>query len=64
MPVQRPIYAGSGALDCSYFEGMACPNGCIDGPGALADFRISKVALTKYAASSPVQQTVDDKYTK
>ncbi len=56
--------AGSGALDCSYFEGMACPNGCIDGPGALADFRISKVALTKYAASSPVQQTVDDKYTK
>lgn len=49
---------------CSYFEGMACPNGCIDGPGAVADFRLSKVSLTKYAAASPVQNTVDDKYTK
>lgn len=53
-----------GTLACSYFEGMACPNGCIDGPGAVADFRISKVALTKYAAAAPVQQAVDDKHTK
>ena len=53
-----------GTLVCNYFEGMACPNGCIDGPGAVADFRISKVALTKYAAAAPVQQAVDDKHTK
>ncbi len=49
---------------CTYFEGMACPNGCIDGPGAVADFRLSKVSLTKYADAAPVKQTVDDKYTK
>ena len=53
-----------GSSTATYIEGMACPNGCIDGPGALADFRIAKVSLTKYADSSPVKQTVDDKYAK
>lgn len=48
----------------TYLEGMACPNGCIDGPGAVADFRLSKVSLTKYADTAPVKQTVDDRYTK
>lgn len=56
--------AQKGTLDCSYFEGMACPNGCIDGPGAVADFRLTKVALTKYANAAPVTQAVDDKHTK
>lgn len=56
--------AQKGTLDCSYFEGMACPNGCIDGPGAVADFRLTKVALTKYAGAAPITQAVDDKHTK
>lgn len=56
--------AEKGNLDCSYFEGMACPNGCIDGPGTVGDFRITKVALTKYAAASPNQQAVQDKHVK
>ncbi len=53
-----------GTIDCSYFEGMACPNGCIDGPGAVGDFRLVKVALNKYVAAAPVNCAVDDRHTK
>ena len=56
--------AASGKLDCSYIEGMACPNGCIDGPGAVGDFRITKVALNKYAAAAHYKAVSDDKHTK
>lgn len=56
--------ASQGKLDCSYFEGMACPNGCIDGPGTVGDFRLTKVALTKYAQAAPNKQTADDVHTK
>lgn len=56
--------AASGKLDCSYIEGMACSNGCIDGPGAIGDFRITKVALNKYAAAAPNKAVSDDKHTK
>lgn len=56
--------ANAGKLDCSYLEGMACSNGCLDGPGTVGDFRITKVALNKYAATAPNQQTVDDNHTK
>lgn len=53
-----------GALDCSYFEGMACSNGCIDGPGTVGDFRLTKVALSKYAETAPVATAIDSKHTK
>lgn len=56
--------AEAGKLDCSYLEGMACPNGCIDGPGAVGDFRITKVALSKYATAAPNQQSVNTEHTK
>lgn len=56
--------AAAGELDCSYFEGMACPNGCIDGPSAVGDFRLTKMALTKYAQAAPNKQAGDDKHTK
>lgn len=56
--------AEAGKLDCSYLEGMACPNGCIDGPGAVGDFRITKVALSKYATAAPNQQAVNTEHTK
>ena len=54
----------NGQLDCSYIEGMACPNGCIDGPGTVGDFHITKVALTKYANAAPNQEALDKKHTK
>ena len=56
--------AKDGRIDCSYIEGMACPNGCIDGPGAVGDFHITKVALTKYANAAPNQEALDKKHTK
>ena len=56
--------AAAGKLDCSYIEGMACSNGCIDGPAAVGDFHITKVALTKYAAAAPNKQAAEDKHTK
>lgn len=56
--------AAEGKLNISYLEGMACPNGCLDGPGAVGDFRITKVALSKYAAGAPNGQASDNKHTK
>ncbi len=56
--------AEAGKLDCSYLEGMACPNGCVDGPGTVGDFRITRVALGKYATAAPNQQAVDNAHTK
>ena len=56
--------AASGKLDCSYLEGMACSNGCVDGPGTVGDFHITKVALTKYANAAPNKQVSEDKHTK
>lgn len=52
-----------GKLDCSYFEGMACPNGCIDGPGTVGDFHLTKVALTNYAKTAPNKVCLEDKHT-
>jgi iron only hydrogenase large subunit-like protein len=43
---------------------MACSNGCIDGPGTVGDFRLTKVALSKYAEVAPVTAAVDSKHTK
>lgn len=52
-----------GKTPCTYFEGMACPNGCIDGPSAVGDFRVTRVAINKYAAVAPNAQAAEDKYT-
>lgn len=56
--------ASKGKLDCSYLEGMACSNGCIDGPGTVGEWRITKVALTKYSAAAPNQQVQEDRHAK
>ena len=42
-----------GELPIDYFEGMACANGCIDGPGSLAKFGVTRVMLTKFAQAAP-----------
>lgn len=56
--------AAAGRLDCSYLEGMACPNGCLDGPGTVGDFRVTKVALSKYADTSPNKSAAADRHTR
>jgi iron only hydrogenase large subunit-like protein len=44
-----------GDLALEYFEGMACPNGCVDGPGTLAQQGLARVLLTKFAKAAPRQ---------
>ena len=47
-------------LSCQYFEGMACQNGCINGPGSLADSNLVNVLVKKYAATAGVKKISDD----
>ncbi len=42
----------NGACSAAYLEGMACRNGCIDGPGTLSRFGMTRVLLTKYAEAA------------
>lgn len=56
--------AVEGKLNPLYIEGMACQNGCIDGPASLADFNIIKVAVKRYADSAKTQNTLDTEHAK
>ena len=47
-----------GQLSLEYFEGMACQNGCVDGPGTLVQQGLTRVMLTKFVKSAP--QKVSD----
>ena len=38
---------------------MACQNGCVDGPGTLAQQGIARVMLTKFVKAAP-QQVSDE----
>ena len=42
-----------GKLPCDYFEGMACINGCVDGPGTLAKQGVTRTLVTKFAQAAP-----------
>ncbi|MBR3456670.1 MAG: monomeric [Selenomonadaceae bacterium] len=48
-----------GKQSLEYFEGMACQNGCVDGPGTLAQQGLARVMLTKFAKAAP-QQVSDE----
>lgn len=50
----------NGTLAADYLEGMACRNGCLDGPGALSPFGMTRVLLTKLAEAAETQ-TSDEK---
>jgi len=58
------VQAAEGKLDTEYIEGMACQNGCIDGPSSLVDYNIIKVALKRYADDAPNQNTMDGAHSK
>lgn len=45
----------SGALSIGYIEGMACRNGCIDGPGAISKFGMTRVLIEKYAKEAEMK---------
>ena len=38
----------NGKLSAEYFEGMACCNGCVNGPGALAQQGLTRVLVAKF----------------
>ena len=48
-----------GKQSLEYFEGMACQNGCVDGPGTLVQQGMARVMLTKFAKAAP-QQVSDE----
>lgn len=43
-----------GGLDANFVEGMACTGGCVGGPGALADQRVTNKLVELYAGTAPV----------
>lgn len=47
----------AGKLSCEYFEGMACAQGCVDGPGALAQQGLTRVMVTKFAGGAPKKRS-------
>ena len=49
----------SGKLPCQYFEGMACVNGCIDGPGALANLDWSVCLLKNMLQNHSIKQCME-----
>ena len=51
----------AGQEDVQDFEGMACCNGCVDGPGALTQQGLTRVLVTKFAAAAPVKHSEENK---
>jgi Iron only hydrogenase large subunit, C-terminal domain len=43
-----------GALDANFLEGMACPGGCVGGPGIMADHRLTGKLVGNFAAAAAV----------
>ncbi len=43
-------------------EGMACPGGCVAGPGTLQAINKSSAAVRRYAAKSPHKHAVDNAF--
>lgn len=44
----------NGKIDGNFFEGMACQGGCVGGPGALADYRVTSKLVDKFGGSAQV----------
>lgn len=44
-----------GVISPDLVEGMACPGGCVGGPGTLASLSTAAVQVTRFAASAPYE---------
>ncbi len=51
-----------GKYDGYLLEGMACPGGCVAGPGTLQAINKSAAAVKRYAKKSPHKHAVDNQY--
>lgn len=49
-----------GKLEADYLEGMACANGCVDGPGALAMKGLTRVLVAKFAAATGKKTSLEN----
>lgn len=49
-----------GKLEADYLEGMACANGCVDGPGALAMQGLTRVLVAKFAAATGKKTSLEN----
>jgi len=54
--IMQEIEAGKRAAN--FFEGMACTGGCVGGPGALTDSRVTTRLVENFAGSSPEKSAV------
>lgn len=44
----------AGKVPGNFFEGMACQGGCVDGPGSIADYRVTNKLVDKFGGSAQV----------
>jgi len=51
-----------GKYDGYLLEGMACPGGCVAGPGTLQAINKSAAAVKRYAKKSPYKHAMDNAY--
>lgn len=54
--------ADNGEIKCNYFEGMACDNGCIDGPGTIIDYHLSNIVISKYADKAKFKRAAETEH--
>ena len=54
--------AARGKWNGYLLEGMACPGGCVAGPGTLQDIKKSTNAVGRYAKRSPHKHAVDNEF--
>lgn len=60
----------AGKTDANFLEGMGCPGGCVGGPGAIMDGRVTAKLVDNYAAGAKIvsaaesetAQTAREKY--
>jgi len=48
--------AESGILDANFIEGMACPGGCVGGPGKLVETNVGAAGVDDFADVSPSRE--------
>lgn len=52
--------AEAGELKATFLEGMACPGGCVGGPGKLVPPEVGRQEVDEFAAEAPVLEAVSN----
>ena len=54
------LLAKAGKLDANLLEGMACPGGCVGGPGVLAPIRRTSLEVDKFSKQAKFYQAYEN----